>query len=152
MLPEDRIIYTVQSEMSSGRTGEIKDNQKSGRVRSGKAGAKVRAAVLNDVARSKIAKKAASTRWKMSKNDQNLDYIDKNLQVFQQKMPGLLKDHLGRYVLLHNEEISGIYDTVRDAQVAGNKLYPDGKFSIQKIATKPVDLGYFSHAVHMGQA
>ncbi|HHG90980.1 MAG TPA: RNA-binding protein [Devosia sp.] len=44
-------------------TGEIKDNQKSGRVRSGKAGARARAAALTKEQRSEIARKAAEARW-----------------------------------------------------------------------------------------
>ena len=46
-------------------TGEIKENRKkpSGKVRSGRAGAKARAEKLTPEERSKIAKKAAAARW-----------------------------------------------------------------------------------------
>ncbi len=44
-------------------TGEIEDNKKSGRVRSGKAGAKARAESLTTEQRSEIAKKSANERW-----------------------------------------------------------------------------------------
>ncbi len=44
-------------------TGEIEDNKKSGRVRSGKAGAKARAKNLTSKQRSEIAKAAAAKRW-----------------------------------------------------------------------------------------
>lgn len=44
-------------------TGEIEDNQKSGRVKSGKAGAQARAENLSAEKRSEIARKAASARW-----------------------------------------------------------------------------------------
>ena len=46
-------------------TGEMEDiiQEKSGRVRSGKAGAKARANKLTDVERQRIAKKAAYARW-----------------------------------------------------------------------------------------
>jgi hypothetical protein len=44
-------------------TGEISDNAKSGRVKSGKAGADARAKKLSSEERSKIAKKAAVARW-----------------------------------------------------------------------------------------
>ncbi len=46
-------------------TGEAEDTrvEKSGRVRSGKAGAKARAESLTAVERSAIAKKAAMARW-----------------------------------------------------------------------------------------
>lgn len=45
-------------------TGEVEDNPKSGRVRSGHAGARARADSLSPKQRSSIAKKAASARWK----------------------------------------------------------------------------------------
>lgn len=46
-------------------TGEIEDTieKKSGRVRSGKAGAKARAESLTSQERSEIARKAANARW-----------------------------------------------------------------------------------------
>ncbi|MEE4012125.1 RNA-binding protein [Roseibium sp. FZY0029] len=46
-------------------TGEIEDKieKKSGRVRSGKAGAKARAEKLTSQERSDIARKAANARW-----------------------------------------------------------------------------------------
>ena len=45
-------------------TGEIEDNKKSGRVRSGKVGAKARKNALTPEERSEIAKLAAEVRWK----------------------------------------------------------------------------------------
>lgn len=44
-------------------TGEIEDNRQSGRVKSGKAGARARAENLSAEKRSEIARKAASARW-----------------------------------------------------------------------------------------
>lgn len=45
-------------------TGEVQDLKKSGRVRSGKAGAKARANILSKEERIEIAKIAAEVRWK----------------------------------------------------------------------------------------
>lgn len=45
-------------------TGEIEDNAKSGRVKSGKAGARARNKSLSAEERREIAKKAANSRWK----------------------------------------------------------------------------------------
>lgn len=44
-------------------TGELPDDKKSGRTRSGHAGARARASKLTKEERSAIAKKAASARW-----------------------------------------------------------------------------------------
>jgi len=47
-------------------TGEIEEEpqKKSGRTRSGRAGAKARADKLTEAERKRIAKKAAAARWK----------------------------------------------------------------------------------------
>ena len=78
--------------------------------------------------------------------------IDSNLVFFQEKLPELLAAHRGKYALLRHREIVGIYDTALDAQVTGQKFYADGLFSVQQITDEPIDLGFFTHAVHMGQA
>lgn len=44
-------------------TGEVEDDLKSGRVRSGKAGAEARSRKLTSEERSNIARKAAKERW-----------------------------------------------------------------------------------------
>jgi hypothetical protein len=59
--PADLIGMSVM--VAKIATGEIQDNQKSGRVRSGKAGAKARAQKLTSTERSEIARKAANSRW-----------------------------------------------------------------------------------------
>jgi hypothetical protein len=45
-------------------TGEIEESIPSGRIRSGRAGAKARAIALSPEKRSAIAKKAAAKRWR----------------------------------------------------------------------------------------
>ena len=45
-------------------TGEVEDSPKSGKIRSGHAGAKGRAKALSADARKAIAKRAAKQRWK----------------------------------------------------------------------------------------
>ncbi len=44
-------------------TGEIEESTPSGRIRSGRAGAKARTKALSPEKRSAIAKKAAAKRW-----------------------------------------------------------------------------------------
>jgi hypothetical protein len=44
-------------------TGEVEDTVPSGRLRSGRAGGKARAAALSSKKRKEIAKKAARKRW-----------------------------------------------------------------------------------------
>jgi hypothetical protein len=76
--------------------------------------------------------------------------IDQNLEFFLEKLPELLKQHRNRYVLLRHKSIVGILDTVRDAQTTGDKLFPDKLYSIQMVSDVAMDLGFFSHADHLG--
>lgn len=59
--PADLIGMSVM--VAKIATGEIEDNKKSGRTRSGNAGAKARAENLTKEQRSEIARKAANARW-----------------------------------------------------------------------------------------
>lgn len=86
----------------------------------------------------------------MATKDELQKEIDDNLTFFESKLPDLLPHHRNRFALLRERTIAGIFDTIRDAQTAGSSLYPDGKFSIQKITDKPVDLGVYSYAMHLG--
>lgn len=76
--------------------------------------------------------------------------VDRNLEAFRTQLPGLLKTHAGKYALLRHQEVVEFFDTLTDALIAGQKLYSDQLFSIQEITDSAVDLGFFSHAVHLG--
>jgi hypothetical protein len=78
--------------------------------------------------------------------------IDRNFEFFQQKLPELMTEHRGKFALIRNREIVGFYDTAIDAQTTGEKFFNDGIFSIQQVTDKPIDLGFFSHAVYLGAA
>jgi len=78
--------------------------------------------------------------------------IEENLRFFEAKLHDLLPDHRNRFALLRNKELVGLYDTLRDAQTTGDKLYPDGIFSVQKVTDKDVNLGIYSYAMHMGNS
>lgn len=76
--------------------------------------------------------------------------VDRNLEAFRSRLPELLSTHPGKYALIRNQEIIGFFDTLVDALLAGQKLYTDQMFSIQQVTETTVDLGFFSHAVHLG--
>lgn len=59
--PADLIGMSVM--VAKIATGEIEDNKKSNRTKSGRAGAKARAETLTSQERSEIARKAANARW-----------------------------------------------------------------------------------------
>jgi len=78
--------------------------------------------------------------------------VDRNFEFFQRELPNLLREHAGKFALIRTCEITGFYDTAQDAYTAGSQLYADGLFSIQRITQEIGDLGFYSHAMHLGAA
>lgn len=75
------------------------------------------------------------------------DQVDRNYAAFTALLPDLMKTSAGKWALLHDAQVEAVFDTARDAQLAGGKLYADGLFSVQEIRDRALDLGWFSHAV-----
>ena len=73
--------------------------------------------------------------------------VDRNYEAFKALLPGLKATQAHKWALLHDATLTAVFDTVRDAHLAGVKLYPDACFSVQEITDRPVDLGWFSHAL-----
>ena len=71
--------------------------------------------------------------------------VDRNYEAFKKLLPDLIKTDVGRFALMHNQEVVECFDTIEDATKAGEERI-EGYYSIQKVTTKPIDLGYFSHA------
>ena len=84
----------------------------------------------------------------MATAEQIQDEIDRNYTAFKALLPDLMKTSGGKWALLHNATLEGVFDTARDARLAGTKLYADGLFSVQEVRSRAVDLGWFSHAVY----
>lgn len=72
--------------------------------------------------------------------------VDENYKAFSEKLPELMKNYAGKFVVMRNKEVMGFFDTSRDAMIHGTRTYPDGLFSVQEVTQKIVDLGWFSHA------
>ncbi len=72
--------------------------------------------------------------------------VDRNYESFREKLPDLLKTDANRFALMHRREVVACFDTSRDAMEAGRQLFKDGRFSVQKVSGRKMDLGYFSHA------
>lgn len=73
--------------------------------------------------------------------------VDRNYEAFVELLPQLLVPHRGKWALLRDGELIAVFDTARDAHLAGSKLYPEACFSVQEVTDRPVDLGWFSHAL-----
>lgn len=73
--------------------------------------------------------------------------VKRNYDAFMQQLPQLLVMHRGKFALMRDGNVIEFFDTSADAYRAGQKLYPDQRFSIQQVIDSPVDLGFFSHAL-----
>jgi hypothetical protein len=83
-------------------------------------------------------------------NQQMRDQVDKNYEAFQALLPSIIGLHQDKYALMKDGVPAGYYTTVEDAYMTANQFYKDQPFSVQKVTDTPVDLGFFSHAVHIG--
>jgi hypothetical protein len=88
----------------------------------------------------------------MSGDHTKQEEVDKNFDFFMKELPSLLVTQRGRYALIRNCKILGFYDTIRDAQISASQLYSDGLYSVQQVTDAVGDLGFFSHAMHLGTA
>ena len=76
--------------------------------------------------------------------------IEKNFQAISTQMDKLMPLHAHKYALMRDGEIVEFYSRWEDAYKTGRRFFDDGRFSVQQVTKAPVDLGYFSHAVHIG--
>jgi hypothetical protein len=73
--------------------------------------------------------------------------VQQNYESFLLRVSQLVVTHRGKFALMHDREIIEFFDTARDAYIAGQKIFPDGIFSVQEVTETPADLGFFSHAL-----
>lgn len=85
----------------------------------------------------------------MASRDALQQEVDKNYAAFAHMLRDLMADRAGKYALLRQEKLVDVFDTAGDAKKFAAAQYPDGLFSIQQITDRVVDLGYFSHAMHL---
>lgn len=74
--------------------------------------------------------------------------VDRNYQTFIELLPGLMPRYSGKYALMKSGRVLGYYSTAIDARTAAESFIDDRIYSIQRVTDSPVDLGYFSHALH----
>jgi hypothetical protein len=75
------------------------------------------------------------------------DEVERNYAAFVKELPTLLATQRGKFAVMRDGGIVAFFDTVRDADVAAQMLYPDGRYSVQEVTDVAADLGFFSHAV-----
>lgn len=69
-----------------------------------------------------------------------------NYVVFKEQLPGLLRDHAGRYAVYRHCVLVDIFDNFREALAYCADAFSDRAFSIQEITAEAIDMGWFAHA------
>lgn len=66
--------------------------------------------------------------------------LDREWETFQAKLPALLEKEAGRYVLIHGDEIAGVWDTNQEALEEGYRRFLLEPFLVQHIVAdeKPI--------------
>ena len=72
--------------------------------------------------------------------------IEQNFRAFESYVSTLLPDHAGEFALLSGRELIGVYPRAFEAMSVGHDRFGDGNFSVQRITTRPLDLGFLSYA------
>lgn len=68
-----------------------------------------------------------------------------NYKWFQGDLPNLLAKHRGQHALIHNQSITGYYQTSLEAIRAGLIQFSEGCFSVELVDDVVEDLGFYSH-------
>lgn len=76
--------------------------------------------------------------------------VDRNYEEFQKLLPSILHTHRNQYALMQDGKVIGYYSTSRDATITANSFLAGKPYSIQRVTDGKVDLGFFSHAMHIG--
>ena len=85
-----------------------------------------------------------------SKAEARRKEIDRNFEAMSQRLNEYMPVYANKHALMHEGEVIEFYNDWQDAYRTGMRFYGEGLFSVQKVTAEPVDLGYFSHAVHLG--
>ena len=70
--------------------------------------------------------------------------IDANFEAFSKNLDQYMAQHRDKYALMRDGAVTSFFLSWQDAYNAGNLMYDDAIFSVQKVTRTPVDLGFFS--------
>ena len=59
--------------------------------------------------------------------------LDREFQTFQENKQNLVKNHKGKFVLIKDDEIIGIFEYELDAVKQGNEQFKDSHFLVNEI-------------------
>ena len=72
--------------------------------------------------------------------------LEKEYETYQKKRQELLKD-AGKFVVIHGDEIAGVWDTWEKALDAGYAKYGLTQFMVQKIEAVDTVLRFIQHPI-----
>lgn len=78
--------------------------------------------------------------------------VDRNFDAFSGMLPGLLQSAHGKFALLHDKQLIGLFDSSVLAFVAGTQKFGEHHFSVQEVTQQSDNLGFYSYAGGAGQA
>ena len=61
------------------------------------------------------------------------EYLAKELATYERQKDELVGTHEGKFVVIHEEEVAGIWDTYKDALTAGYKQFGLRPFLVKQI-------------------
>lgn len=71
--------------------------------------------------------------------------IRQNFLYFQGVVPSLMASHAGQYALLRARSVVAIFARPMEALEAGYAQFEDGRFSVQRVTDRALDLGFLSY-------
>ncbi len=80
------------------------------------------------------------------------EQVEINFKSFQELLPTIIQEHRGKHALMKDTKIIAYFDTHKDAMIAGELLYgniyEDGRYSVQEVTDKLIQLGMFTYLVY----
>ena len=62
--------------------------------------------------------------------------LEKELETYGRELPRLLREHAGKFVLVHGDEVAGVFDTDEEAVEAGDERFGLEAFLVQRVQEK----------------
>ena len=75
------------------------------------------------------------------------EILSEDLNLFESQRASLLEKSEGKFVLIHDDEVMGIYDSEQDAIREGYKHLGNVPFLVKRIATVEVPLYFTSNLI-----
>ncbi|MBF0630979.1 MAG: hypothetical protein HQL89_08310 [Magnetococcales bacterium] len=69
---------------------------------------------------------------------------DEDYVAFMAMLPDLLREHAGRWALLHHGALVDLFDSATSAHQEGERRFPDGAFSLQQVSGSILALNWIS--------